>query len=83
MNALEERLAKCFSLALPSLDEQAIRRASTSGVAAWDSLTTVNLVSLVEEEFGLAVAAEDVAVFVSFERELELVRRQCGPPGAA
>jgi acyl carrier protein len=82
MNALEQRLAKCFALALPNLDEQAVRRASTSSVAAWDSLTTVNLVSLVEEEFNIAVPAEDLLEFVSFERVLNVVRRHCDAAGA-
>jgi acyl carrier protein len=36
-------------------------------VAAWDSLATMTLVSVIEEEFGVAVSPEDYESVASFE----------------
>jgi len=81
MSSLEERLTRCFLLALPELRETGVSQASTATVAAWESLTTVNLLSLVEEEFNIAIPAEDIEEFVSFERVLNVVRRHCDAAG--
>ena len=43
-----------------------IPRASTTTVEAWDSVATATLVSLMQEEFGIQVAPEDLDCFVSF-----------------
>jgi acyl carrier protein len=80
MNDIEDRLVKCFMLAMPGLELAAVKDASRAAVAEWDSLTTVGILSLVEEEFGIAIPAEDVQECVSFERVLNLVGRQCGSP---
>jgi acyl carrier protein len=80
MNEVEDRLTRCFILAMPGLEKTAVSRASKDTVAEWDSLTTVSLLSLVEEEFGITIPAEDASEFVSFERVLNLVARQCGIP---
>jgi len=66
MNSIKDRLEKCVSLALPDLPREEIARASGSSVAAWDSLATVSILSLVEEEFAIKVADDDLEVFVSF-----------------
>jgi acyl carrier protein len=38
-----------------------------NSVAEWDSLTALNLIALLEEEFGLQVAPDDVDQLVSFQ----------------
>jgi acyl carrier protein len=81
MSSVEARLTTCFLLALPGLRETGVSQASTATVPAWESLTTVNLLSLVEEEFNIAVPAEEVKEFVSFERVLNVVRRHCDAAG--
>lgn len=78
MSSIEERLVGCFMLAMPSLDAGAVTHATKATVAEWDSLTTVGLLSLVEEEFSISIPVEDVEEFVSFERVLRAIRGQCG-----
>jgi acyl carrier protein len=74
MNDIETRLQKCFALAMPHLTADAVSRASTSSVSEWDSLATVNLLSLVEEEFKLQVPDADLENFVSFELILDYLQ---------
>jgi len=66
MNDAEERLVRCFSVIFPDLDQKQIRRASKTSVGAWDSVATVTLINVVEEEFGLQIDFEDVEQFSSF-----------------
>jgi acyl carrier protein len=67
MNNTLERLEKCFAVAFPDLLKEEISRASMSSVAVWDSLATVNLISLIEEEFAIRVPDADLDSFVSFD----------------
>ena len=67
MKDTRQRLAKCFALALPNLPREQIGIASIHSVAAWDSLVTINILALVEEEFGIEVPDRDLENFVSFE----------------
>ncbi len=71
-----ERLASCFAVAFPELSEAEIPLASHSSIANWDSLATVTLVSLVEEEFKISVPPEDFDYMVSFELALDCVTRR-------
>jgi acyl carrier protein len=64
---LPSRLAGCFSAIFPDLSPADIARASISNVPAWDSVATVTLVAVIEEEFGVGVEADDIAQMVSFE----------------
>ena len=79
MNDAEDRLAQCFLLALPVLDRASVKDASMATVAAWESLTTVNLMSLIEEEFEISIPAEAIAEFTSFARVLAVVGRLTDP----
>jgi acyl carrier protein len=74
MNDIKERLEKCFLLALPDLPTEEIVRASKSSVAEWDSLATVNILSLIEEEFHLQIPDADLENFISFELILDYLR---------
>ncbi len=67
MDHVEDRLARCFGALFPDLELPEIRRASIDSVAGWDSVATVTLINLVEEEFGVQVGLEDVAELMSFE----------------
>lgn len=74
MSEMEKRLAACFSAVLPELGTDEIRRASTSSVGGWDSVATVTLLAVVEEEFGISIEAENPAQFDSFQRFLDYLR---------
>lgn len=76
MPELEERLAGCFAVVFPDLRAGEIPRASHTSVANWDSLATVTLVSVIEEEFNLPIPAEDFESMISFELVLDCLRRR-------
>lgn len=64
------RLRNCFATLFPEIPEGQVETASVDTVAAWDSVAMVNLVSLVEEEFGISVEFEDMEKLTSFARVL-------------
>ena len=67
------RLLGCFSIIFPELQENEIPSSSVASVGDWDSLASINLYSLVEEEFGIEINLEDVAELLSFELILEYI----------
>lgn len=85
MHDVEQRLTKCFSAVFPELSPEEILKASPNTTGAWDSLTAVTLMALVEEEFRIALEPTDVESFESFEEILkrvnEAIRR--GPIGSS
>lgn len=74
MDAMEQRLTACFSAVLPELSTEEIANATAETVPAWDSVTTVTLLAVVEEEFGLNLAEEDPARFSSYRSILEYLQ---------
>ena len=67
MSNLDERLARCLALVLPAVQKGELEQASSITVRGWDSLATVTLVSMVEEEFGIEVPFEELENFLSFQ----------------
>lgn len=78
MLPIEPRLLTCFQMVFPNLSEAQILAASTDTVPAWDSMATVKLFSLVEEEFGVAPDFEYLDEMTSFTRFAERLREQIG-----
>lgn len=76
MPDLEERLAGCFAVVFPELGAEEIKRASNSSVATWDSLATVTLISLIEEEFKMSLPPEDFEYLVSFDLTADCLKRR-------
>jgi len=74
MSDAEERLRECFSTVFPNLSSDEIPRASNTSVATWDSLATITLVSVIEEEFGVTIAPEEYEHIISFELVRECVK---------
>jgi acyl carrier protein len=67
MSSHRERLVKCFSLVFPNLSADEISRATVHSVAEWDSLSNINLVCLLEEEFSITLEASELEPLTSFE----------------
>lgn len=67
MSDTRPRLRKCFADLFPQLAPAQIDQATTENVAEWDSVATVTLVTLIEEEFGVAIDFEDLETLTSFE----------------
>ena len=80
MDENEMRLAGCFSAVFPELRTAEIIKASSTSVQSWDSVTTVTLVAVVEEEFGISIEDDDPAKFDSFDRILSYLQQvgKCG-----
>jgi acyl carrier protein len=70
MDEMEKRLAACFSAVLPDLTPEKIIQASATSVDRWDSVTTVTLIAVIEEEFAISIEDVDPAKFDSFENIL-------------
>lgn len=69
-----ERLTECFRSVFPNLSSDEILRASTASVATWDSLATVTLVSVIEEEFGVTISPDEYEYLVSFDLARECLK---------
>jgi acyl carrier protein len=76
MDNREVRLTRCFATLFPDLTPPEVRLASMSSVAAWDSVATVTLINLVEEEFGIQVGLEEVEQLVSFQEFLRYLQER-------
>jgi len=70
MDSNRSRLERCFRAVFPDLDEEQLYNATPFSVRAWDSLATVNLLALIEEEFGVQVRLGEPST-VSFEGILD------------
>jgi acyl carrier protein len=73
-DGVETRLIRCFSAIFPDLDDEQISCATIASVAEWDSIATVTLVNIIEEEFKMQVDPEDVEPLTSFEHFLRYLR---------
>jgi acyl carrier protein len=67
MNDVHARLAKCFTAVFPNLAPSEIPTATIKSVEGWDSLATVTLMTVVEEEFGTMIEPEELAELRSFD----------------
>jgi acyl carrier protein len=74
MDEMEKRLAGCFSAVLPELTAEEIPHASATSVKSWDSVATITLIAVVEEEFEISIDVEDPAQFDSFQQILAYLR---------
>ena len=63
---LESELVECFAAVFPELGRDEIPSASVDSVAEWDSLASLTLVAVVEEEFGVAIDDLDLSELGSF-----------------
>ena len=68
------------SAVFPHLGPEEVPLATTSSVGEWDSLATLNLIAVIQEEFGVEIEPEDFENFVSFELVLDLLERKVHAP---
>ena len=67
MNDLRHRLAQCFSLVFPELNEPGVYSASSASVAAWDSTAAIILANVIEEEFQIKLDYDILPELLSFD----------------
>lgn len=70
---VEQRLMDCFEAVFPALSREQILSATPESVAQWDSIATVTLASVIEEEFGTAVEFD---MELSFAEILSFLRQR-------
>ena len=71
MDDTRMRLARCFSAVFPNLRDQEIASASLETVDVWDSVATITLVTVIEEEFGVQFELDRLERLVSFPAILD------------
>ena len=67
MNDVTPRLIRCFQAVFPDMPEAQIPAATQQSVPTWDSVATVTLVNVVDEEFNVELDLEQLDQFDSFE----------------
>jgi len=65
---LETRLIRCFSSIFPGASTDEIKKAQMETLKGWDSISMVNLISVLEEEFQVSFDLDDIERFTSFDK---------------
>jgi acyl carrier protein len=68
MTDLANRLVGCFTSVFPDLSAEAAREATAKSLKSWDSVASVTLVTVIEEEFGIRIDAGDIPDLSCFRR---------------
>lgn len=75
MHDVEQRLTKCFSVVFPELSQAEIVKATPNTTRDRDSLTTVTLLALIEEEFLIELEPNGTMDNLSFDHILAQVMK--------
>ena len=68
-----DKLIACFQSVFPDLSEEEIRKASMASLPTWDSLATVNLISVIEESYQSQISDDELDLFTSFDLIADIV----------
>jgi acyl carrier protein len=74
MDDMRSRLMRCLSTVFPGLPNGTLANANTSNTAEWDSLASVTLFALVEEEFGTELDVNALGELSSFDSILDYLQ---------
>jgi acyl carrier protein len=64
---LTERVRNCFRAVFPHLSDEQIETAVRAETEEWDSLASLELLTVIEEEFGIQLSDEVVEGLDTFE----------------
>jgi acyl carrier protein len=71
-------LTRCFAAVFPELSVDQIVTASVETVPEWNSLASVTLIAVIEEQFGLQIPELDIPELGSFAAVRDYLRkREC------
>ena len=73
---VRERTARCFEAVFPTVPRERLPQLSPETDPVWDSLATATLVAVIEEEFGVEMPVDEIPQLTSFDRVVDVVRRQ-------
>jgi acyl carrier protein len=62
----EQRLLRCFASVFPGLTQSEIQESCAESTGAWDSLSGVTLVAVIEEEFNMQIEPSAYSALNSF-----------------
>ena len=79
MNDTRTRLVKCFAAVFPEVPESALPTVSATTLPAWDSLASITLLTVLEEEFGVQIDPEQLEHLQSFEAVQSYLQRATQP----
>jgi acyl carrier protein len=71
MDDVQSRLMRCFSSVFPTLPSGTFANTNTTNTAEWDSVASVTLFALVEEEFGTELDVNALGELTSFDSILD------------
>jgi acyl carrier protein len=64
----DDHLMRCFKSAFPSATRDEIRTAKTfDAIPGWDSLRTINLLAVLDDEFGVHIDLPELLELASFD----------------
>ena len=67
MSDVRERLMRAFHTVFPGVPLASVPELSVANTASWDSLNSLNLQQLIDEEFGIQIDFEELEVLNSFD----------------
>jgi acyl carrier protein len=76
VNNTAERLTKCFLVVFPDITPEEVVSAATTSLKDWDSVASVTLFSLIEEEFGIVLSLDALDEFNTFQHILSHLERK-------
>jgi acyl carrier protein len=76
MDEIQSRLTRCFLAVFPDLPAGAVLAATPSSVKDWDSVATLNLIIVIEEEFGVEIDFVDLMEALSYEQLATYLRKR-------
>jgi acyl carrier protein len=76
MSDVATRLTRCFLAVFPSLDQGQASHATQESMEAWDSIASITLVRVVEEEFGVTLDLFELENLNSFAALCEYLEDQ-------
>jgi acyl carrier protein len=76
MDDITRRLTFCFRSVFPELPETRIAAASQSTVGQWDSIASITLLNVLEEEFGLQFDFDRISEWDSFLNIREYLNKE-------
>jgi acyl carrier protein len=68
MDDVKQRLIGCFQTVFPDLPESEIPLLSQDSSSAWDSVSAITLMNVLEDEFGIEMDLDQVAELDSFDK---------------
>lgn len=76
MDELKARLVRCFLAVFPNLTASEVDAATPASVSSWDSVATLNLLLVIQEEFGVEIEFTDLVDGLSYQRIAAYLQNQ-------